>query len=240
MRCAELFLAVFFVCGLFSINIFSQSQMSTHARLTVKYIGTDFDIKELDSAKWKKAAAATVEQYWSGQSAPARRHFSARLLWSEMALYVQFDAQQTESLVVSDKPRLTKKTGGLWDRDVCEMFIAPNKNNRNKYFEFEIAPTGEWVDLAIEVASQKRKTDLDYVSGMMSAARIKKVRVVMAIKIPWEAFGARPKAGDVWLGNLFRCVGKGKTRGYLAWQPTKTPKPSFHVPEKFGEFRFEK
>jgi alpha-galactosidase len=60
----------------------------------------------------------------------------------------------------------------------------------------------------------------------------------MAIKIPWEALGRKPKPGDIWLGNIFRCVGSDPDRGYLAWQPTLTEKPNFHVPEKFGMFSF--
>jgi Carbohydrate-binding family 9 len=62
----------------------------------------------------------------------------------------------------------------------------------------------------------------------------------MAIKIEWKAFGKTPKIGDVWLGNIFRCIGKDPTRGYLAWSPTMTKEASFHVPEKFGEFEFGK
>ena len=116
----------------------------------------------------------------------------------------------------------------------------PDASQRNKYFEFEIAPTGEWIDLGIEVASRERKTDWDYSSGMTSATEIETGKVVMAIKIPWEAFGARPKTGDVWLGNLFRCVGIGPTRGYLSWQATQTKEPAFHIPEAFGEFEFVK
>ncbi len=111
-------------------------------------------------------------------------------MWSDTALYVRFDASQDEPLVVSEKPDLTKKVIGLWDRDVCEIFIAPDKANRKKYFEFEIAPTGEWIDLGIEVTSQGRKTDFEYRSGMTSAAVIEKGRVVMAIKIPFAALGA--------------------------------------------------
>lgn len=208
--------------------------------ITAHYTAAEISISDLNDTAWKNASQVSITSYWSCRSAPQGRAFEARLLWSDKALYVRFDASQSEPLVVSDKPDLTKKTVGLWERDVCEIFIAPDASQRNKYFEFEIAPTGEWIDLAIEYASQGRKTDLKYSSGMTSAARIEKDRVVMAIKIPWEAFGARPKAGDIWLGNLFRCVGKGPTRGYLAWQPTNTVKPNFHVPEKFGEFHFVK
>ena len=81
-------------------------------------------------------------------------------------------------------------------------------------------------------------TDWDYRPGMEAAAGIEENRVIMAMKIPWKAFGKKPNAGDVWLGNIFRCVGKEPERGYLAWQPTFTEKPNFHVPEKFGEFVF--
>jgi hypothetical protein len=75
---------------------------------------------------------------------------------------------------------------------------------------------------------------------MEPAARIEKDKVTMAFKIPWKAFGRKPSAGDVWLGNLYRAVGTGDTRGYLAWSPTMTKEPQFHVPEKFGEFVFVK
>ena len=143
-------------------------------------------------------------------------------------------------MIVSDAPNLKTKTRGLWDRDVCEIFIAPDKNEPRKYFEFEIAPNGEWIDLEIFQKTDERITVWDYESGMRSAARIEKEKVVMAIKVEWKAFGKIPKAGDVWLGNLFRAVGAGETRGYLAWSPTRTEKPNFHVPERFGEFEFVK
>lgn len=215
--------------------------MADSDSLKIKHISKDFSIGQLDDPAWKSASQTVIAKYWSGKAAPKERRFTARLLWSDMALYVRFDASQSEPLVVSEKAALTKKIHGLWDRDVCEIFIAPDASQRNKYFEFEIAPNGEWIDLRIETgASLERKTDLDYRSGMTSSAKIEKNKVVMAIKIPWEAFGARPRANDVWLGNLFRCVGKDPTRGYLAWQPTKTATQNFHVPEKFGEFRFVK
>ena len=126
----------------------------------------------------------------------------------------------------------------LWDRDVCEIFIAPDNREPRKYFEFEVAPNGEWIDLTIDLTSGTRETGWDYKSGMKSTAKIGKDKVVMAIKVEWKALGKTPKTGDVWLGNLFRCVGKDPTRGYLAWQPTFTKEPAFHVPDKFGKFVF--
>lgn len=240
MKTIHLLLAAFVFGTVGAANLFSQTNMKKAEQLKVKHISQDFDVKELDSRVWQKAKNVKIAQYWSGEPAPAGRAFTAQLLWSVTALYVRFEANQTEPLIVSETPDLTKKTLKLWDRDVCEIFIAPDKNDRSKYFEFEIAPTGEWIDLGVEVTPTERKTDWEYKSNMTSAARIDKNKVVMAIKIPFASLGKTPKAGDVWLGNLFRCVGKDATRGYLAWQPTKTKEPAFHVPDAFGEFHFEK
>ncbi len=182
--------------------------------------------------------SAVIDNFWSDTSAPSELRFLAEIFWSEESFYARFETPQTEHFVVSSMPNLQAKTIGLWERDVCEIFIAPDKHEPRKYFEFEVAPTGEWLDLAIDITSGERVTDWEYNSGMVVAARIEDGRVTMAMKIPWEAFGKKPKAGDVWLGNIFRCVGNEPDRGYLAWRPTMTEKPNFHVPEAFGEFHF--
>lgn len=206
----------------------------------IKYIEDDFSVSDFDHKCWKRAAEISIEKYWSGENAPVGRHFKAKLLWSDTAIYVRFEANQTETLIISETLNLQTKTRGLWDRDVCEIFLAPDKYESRKYFEFEIAPNGEWIDLEIFQKPDERITDFEYVSGMQSAAKIEKDKIIMAMKIEWKAFGKTPKADDVWLGNIFRCVGIGETRGYLAWSPTETNSPNFHVPEKFGEFEFVK
>jgi hypothetical protein len=227
----------FLIVLLFSVSVcLSQSKMT----YKIAYTKSDFSVGELENKAWEKAETVQIDKYWSGKNAPAGRHFKSKILWSDAALYVRFEANQKEPLIVSEKPNLTSKTRGLWERDVCEIFLAPDRANARKYFEFEIAPSGEWIDLGIHQMPERRETDWDYASEMRAFAKIEKGKVWMAIKVEWKAFGKTPKAGDVWLGNIFRCVGAGSTRGYLAWSPTLTDKPSFHVPDKFGEFEFAK
>ncbi len=209
-------------------------------KIKIAHVKNDFSINDLENQSWQEANEVTIEKYWSGERAETGRHFKTRLLWSNAALYVRFEAVQAEPLIVSDTPDLTTKTIGLWNRDVCEIFIAPDLEEPNSYYEFEIAPTGEWIDLAIYKSAETRETDFDYASGMESAAKIENEKITLAIKIPWSTFGKTPKANNVWKGNLFRCVGSGAARGYLAWQPTRTEKPDFHIPEAFGEFCFSK
>jgi hypothetical protein len=211
---------------------------SSNASLKIRSVNTDFAVSDLSNAAWERADRISVGKYWSGARTAVDRQFSARLLWSRSALYIRFEANQAEPLIVNDRPDLTKKTMGLWDRDVCEIFVAPDRAEPRKYFEFEVAPTGEWLDVAIDLTGGTRVSDWKYASGMESYARVEPGKVVMAMKIPWAAFGKTPAAGSVWLGNLLRCVGKDPDRGYLGWQPTLTKEPAFHVPERFGEFRF--
>jgi alpha-galactosidase len=213
--------------------------MAEDLRIEIPRSVSEFAISELNAAEWKSSNRLAVFENWNGTYANDVRHFHATLLWSDDFLYIRFETKRGEPLVVANAPSTKSKTIGLWERDVCEIFIAPDRNEPKKYFEFEIAPTGEWLDLAIDSTSGERVTDWEYASGMKAAALIEENRVVMTMKIPWKAFGKKPKAGDVWLGNIFRCVGKEPQRGYLAWRPTMTETPNFHVPEAFGEFIFE-
>jgi hypothetical protein len=127
---------------------------------------------------------------------------------------------------------------GLWDRDVCEIFVAPTAGEVSRYYEFEVAPTGEWLDLAVDVTDAGLVREWDYRSGMKAAARACEGSITLALGVPWSAFGCAPRAGERWRANLFRCVGKDPARGYVAWQPTEAPEPNFHAPEKFGYLRF--
>ncbi len=214
--------------------------MNLSKDVEISFLDNEPILTEFLDGKVIRARSVRVRSDWSGAAAARGSAFDAQLVWTNSALLVRFDCEQARAPIITADPVLDMKTIGIWERDVCEIFIAPDRNEPRKYFEFEVAPTGEWLDLAIDMTSGERVTDWKYNSGMEAAARIGDGKVTMAMKIPWEAFGRRPKAGDVWLGNIFRCVGEGETRGYLAWQPTMTEKPNFHVPEAFGEFVFTK
>jgi alpha-galactosidase len=201
--------------------------------------GVDVAADELDHTEWERASAVRITRYWSGEEAPSGRQAEARIVWSDAALCVRFDCRQSEPLVVNDAPQREEKTVGLWERDVCEIFIAPERREPERYFEFEVAPTGEWLDLAIHQMPETRETDWQYRSGMTAAARNLEGRVIVAMRVPWEAFKRQPRVGESWRANLFRCVGTGSERGYMAWRPTRTEQPNFHVPQAFGGLYFK-
>ncbi|HKP37335.1 MAG TPA: carbohydrate-binding family 9-like protein [Pyrinomonadaceae bacterium] len=209
------------------------------ATITATHTSDDIAPSQWEHADWDRAEVVSITQYWSGAPAPAGRHAEARILWSAKALHLRFVCPQAEPLIVSSNPQTAKKTRGLWDRDVCEIFIAPDPNVVERYFEFEAAPTGEWLDVAIHWSPAKRESDWEFNSHMSTAARVEKDRVTIAMRIPWNHWIHKPEKSERWRVNLFRCVGKDPNRGYLAWQPTRTPKPNFHVPQVFGWLVFK-
>lgn len=201
------------------------------------YSEIDPSVRDFDHPHWNRAQPIRIAKHWSGEEAPASRHAEGRIIWSDESLVVRFVCNQIEPVIVSPTPQLTKKTIGLWDRDVCEIFVAPDTSRPNYYFEFEAAPNGEWVDLAIELGPTERQTDKGFHSGMTTSARLTENQLTITIRIPWSQDIRKPTRGGEWRVNLFRCIGTGNER-YLAWQPTYTPEPNFHVPEAFGWLRF--
>jgi hypothetical protein len=210
------------------MNDFSNATFAAH------HSSVEIGVNDLEHPAWSEAQAIHLTRYWSGESAPLERQAEACAIWTNSALLVRFVCRQAEPLIINAAPETQHKTSGLWERDVCEVFIAPNADTPERYFEFEAAPTGEWLDLAIHQMPDARETNWDYHSSMTTAAHIATGTVTIALRIPWHALNLTPRAGERYRANLFRCVGTGATRGYLAWQPTLTPEPSFHVPQAFG------
>jgi hypothetical protein len=201
------------------------------------YSEIDLAASQFDHQHWDGAQPIQIARHWSGEEAPDSRHAEVRIIWSKESLVVRFVCRQHEPLIANSNPQLNQKTIGLWNRDVCEIFIAPDAGTPHRYFEFEAAPTGEWVDLAINLGPTGRETDPQFHSGMSTAAQIANAELTITMRIPWGESIRKPKHRDAWRVNLFRCVGIGNER-YLAWQPTYTPEPNFHVPEAFGYLRF--
>jgi alpha-galactosidase len=212
--------------------------MTETVNIEAVYSANHLATTDLDHSDWNRSEAIFLTHYWSGEPAPAGRHAEARLIWSDEALGVRFVCRQTEPLIVSANPQTETKSMGLWDRDVCEIFLAPNPEEPSRYFEFEAAPTGEWVDLAVQLKPAGREIERHFESGMTTKARLEKDQVTIGIRIPWRGSIHKPQRGERWRVNLFRCVGSGKSRGYLAWQPTRTEQPNFHVPDAFGSLVF--
>src|SRR5205085_10265218 len=105
--------------------------------IEARHVRADFAVNDFDNPAWQQAQVVRIERYWSGAPAPLARQAEARVLWTDAALYVRRVARQGEPLIVSDKPRVEQKPLGLWDRDVRELFVAPNAAEPARCFGLE-------------------------------------------------------------------------------------------------------
>ncbi|MDH7502696.1 MAG: amidohydrolase family protein [Verrucomicrobiota bacterium] len=187
---------------------------------------------KLAEAVWQKASAVHIECTLKEGRACPELSTVARVLWSDRYLYIGFESPYSE-LTVFMPPNLKTERLGLWDKDVVEAFIGADPANRNHYTEFEVAPTGEKLDLVLDLPAK----DFAWSSGFDAAVQVDRQRRVWTteMRIPLAALSSKPPApGDRWSLNLYRHdIAHGV---FLAWNPTGTA--SAHTPTRFGVLEF--
>ena len=184
---------------------------------------------------WERAHGIAFDSNWQGKNADPQRRTEARLLWTPGTLYLQFRCSY-RSIHVFDDAEPNGRRDHLWDRDVAEAFLQPDRFGSRYYKEFEVSPNGQWVDLEITPEGGRlmsrelrRVVRLDAVAKMWTAE----------LAIPMNSLTDNFDPQSPWRANFYRCEGSDPERAYLAWRPTYSPEPNFHVPESFGLLRFE-
>lgn len=204
--------------------------------MNIPFVDNGNEALALTDARWSSIEETTVRNDWMGNLCPSDRHFHFQMAWNRRFIFIRFRTMRTDDCVIGSNPVVDFKTLGLWDRDVCEIFIAPNPSDLLHYYEFEIAPTGEWVDLRISFDGEQRKTLSDYNSDCLRETVHSDGEDLMMLSIPWGSLGIEPFGTMKIMGNVFRCTGSDPDRGYLALWPTGSERPNFHVPSAFGCF----
>jgi hypothetical protein len=186
-------------------------------------------------AEWERAVAVSFCCDWQGRNEDLRRQTIVRVLWCENYIYLRFHCSYRTIYVFPDADTNGRRDA-LWDRDVAEVFLQPDRFGEKYYKEFEVSPNGQWLDL--EITPQ----GLSHIrSGMRSSVTIDEINRVWRaeLAIPMVAMTMRFDPSNSWRVNFFRCEGEDPQRFYSSWQPTGTPEPNFHVPQKFGWLRFK-
>jgi hypothetical protein len=194
------------------------------------------------SALWRRAARAVIVKDCSRVLEYPAARTEVRGFWTDTDLYFLFRCPYRDLNIFLPARNDTARLN-LWDRDVVEMFLGDDWKNIRRYREFEIAPTGDWIDLAIDL--DRQSYDHTWRSGWKTKARIDKRAHIWyaAARIPLRAVSAQKvRAGTRWRMNLYRIDGLGADpqRHFLCWQPTcVTNRDPNHVPENFGTLVFE-
>ncbi len=200
-----------------------------------KRIPREIALNAADPSKaWASATPVRFAEDWQGKNPDPAMQTEVRILWTSATIYLRLVCSYREITVFQDSDSNGRRDH-LWDRDVAEAFLQPKPSPERYYKEFEVAPNGMWIDLEITPSGLA-----ELKSGLVRSVHMDEQRRIWAaeLAIPIKALTANFKPDEFWRANFYRVEGRGEPRRYMAWQPTRTPTPNFHVPKAFGTMRF--
>ena len=174
-----------------------------------------------------------------------------RALWNDDGLFLRFDATDP-----SPWHTMTRRDEHLWDEEVVEIFLDPNRSGRD-YYELEVSPANVVCDLRMISPWPNKKGDIDWnLAGLQTRVRARDGAGprgwTATAFLPWSGLRALPSArkvalpprpGDAWRFNAFRIErpgGKSKPEEGAVFAALSPPSPeSFHQPDAFRDLVFE-
>ena len=198
---------------------------------------------KLTEAAWTTTPAMTLQFLWESQTGP-KQMTRARLLWDAQALYVGFDADDTDITA-----QFQQRDDPTFRDDAVEIFINPDPKQETVYYGFEMNARGVLYDyLNYNSRTLFKRYDATGVQIATSLRGSLNVRNdtdsgwSLEAMIPWgnfEELSRRPPvAGTVWKANLNRWDGVQPDRRMSIWSDPQNSDSWPHVPARFGEIVF--
>jgi alpha-galactosidase len=197
---------------------------------------------DLCKTVWRQATWINFDQDVFTEAAYPQAKTEVAALWTSHSLYFAFRCKYT-MLNVYDGEDPVKERWELWNRDVVEVFINPEPDRISHYYEFEVSPNNQWIDLEID-KSKDPFYDPVWASGFTHAVCVNAQHNYWTCEmcIPVAPMGAHEVLlGTEWRLNFYRADGPGDNsqRRLISW--CSIPEGStFHTPERFGLIRFVK
>ena len=216
---------------------------TSKAKISSNFAAEDF-VPDGDVNKriWQRAEWVAFDHDMSGLLHYPQAETRVAALWSANYVYFAFKCKYS-TLNIYEGEDAAKERWELWNRDVAEVFINPEPARINHYYEFEVAPNDQWIDLEID----KTKTpfnDAAWDSHFDHATRIDSHNHVWTceMRIAVASMNAQEIRPDTeWRINFYRADGPGddSQRRFMSWSPIPEGK-TFHAPARFGIIRFVK
>ncbi len=225
-------------------NVAEKKQYIRKVTMTSKFLAADFVPNgDLSKDVWKDATRVTLGDRISHKPLPGSETQAASL-WTLRYIYFAYWCRYG-SLNIYEGEDPAKERWELWNRDVVEAFINPQPERFLHYYEFEVAPNNQWIDLEIDL-SKNPMNDAAWDSHFGHATKLDAEHKswTVEMRIPVSSMNTSAiKAGDEWRVNLYRCDGPGddSQRRFLSWSPLPPgSNGSYHQPATFGLIKFVK
>ena len=197
-----------------------------------------------DEEDWQAAAPIELIVPWLHDAAEPVQETEVRMLWSATDLFIVYKC--ADPYIGAE---IRDHDGATYLEDTVEIFATPNPDHVFNYYGYEMNVLETLLDYITFWRDGQRLTGgagwqsegvriATTIDGTLNDHSDRDTGWVLEIAIPFDNFrhlGGRspPRDGDRWRLNLNRCA--GRTAGqYAMWSDSGTPKPQFHVPERFG------
>jgi hypothetical protein len=199
----------------------------------------------LDEKDWKNTKGVGKFRFpWWAKG--EQEQTEAKLMWDDRFLYVSYRCDDAHIWAEH-----TKRDSPVYRDDCVEVFIAPNPNRPNDYFNIEMNVKGAFLDQhhpegpGVKVKKEWNAKSIQIavtIDGTLNDDRDTDRGWILEAAIPFANFSkvakyTPPKSGDVWHLNLNRLGGKTNPQ-FSQWSPSKTETPQFHAPKGFGRVIF--
>lgn len=222
----------------------SKSLYTGDVTMESKFVKAGF-VPDGDVAKadWQKAKWVRFNHNYLGAEAYPEAETEVASLWTKDHIYFAYRAHYT-ALNFYEGEDPAKERWKLWERDVVEVFLNPRPEHLNVYYEFEVAPNNQWLDLDIDL-DRVPYTNESWDSRFDHATRVdEKAKIwTCEFRIPLDSMKvAAIRPGETWRLNLFRMDGRESDgpRRLMSWSPVPAPNNGYHTPTRFGIVRFVK
>ena len=196
------------------------------------------DIKSaLNTVGWNKISSVNWEKY------SYRPDVQFRIAYTNSAFLLQYKVKEQSVRAVA-----AQDNGEVWKDSCVEFFVSPA--NDGIYYNFEFNCIGTCLLALGPNRHQRERAPLDVISGIRRLSslgttpfqeRIGDVEWDLSVVIPFNCF-FKPEFIEpekIIKANFYKCGDDLTTPHFLSWQPIKTAKPDFHLPEFFGTLQLD-
>jgi len=221
------------------------NQYIRNLAMTSKFLAVGFAPDgDLSKKVWQDAPRITFDHDRFGLTHFPDSEVQVASLWTPAYVYFAYWCKY-RSLNIYAGEDTAKERWELWNRDVVEAFINPQPERFPHYYEFEVAPNNQWIDLEIDL-TKTPFNDAGWDSHFEHATKVDPEHKLWTVemRIPVRSMNVDAiHAGDEWRLNLYRADGPGDDtqRRFMSWSALPAGhNKSFHQPASFGIIKFVK
>jgi hypothetical protein len=221
---------------------------------TGEKVGAAYQVKRLNKplkidAKWNKSqwrsAKALEVKSFIRENPEFKPDVKAKMMYDSDNLYVIFKVEDKYVRSIT-----TQINGPVWKDSAVEFFFSPNIASAS-YFNLEVNCGG--TPLLGYNTTPRAKPAVEDIKQIEIAHSMPEVvdpeikspvtwtveyRIPLAMLRKYTSV-TEPKKGVKWRANFYKIAENNSNAHHASWSPILHPKPTFHLPQYFGEIEFK-